>query len=236
MNETQGERIVFLLAAILCVMLFEAGAVLTGLGWVAGVGAVLAVIFLIVAGISWCFVSLLDAVAAARTQRQPWLWMLVFLSGFIGDLIVLGFAGLRWMGGGISYKDALRTTPYWWVPVSIMFAAMAVAAIESAHEWLPKLHEWVLKVPGRIAAFLRALPGRIAALLRGWLMILGGPVLGPVRRWQAIRERRARGERVGAISAGLSLLAIFAESVLLWLGFVLIPVVIVTVVVAASFR
>ena len=45
MSEADNKAIVFLLAAILCVMLFGASAVLTGFVWVAVIGVVLLVIF-----------------------------------------------------------------------------------------------------------------------------------------------------------------------------------------------
>ncbi len=121
MNEAHSRAIVFLLAAILCVLLFGASAVLSGLAWLAVIGAVLAVL------------ALLFFVA-----RRLW-----------------------------------------------------PAAAE--------LVRWFLT--------------------KG----LALPVFAPLGEWRSIRERRARGERVGAIAAALTLLWTFVASVFVWSLFVCMP-------------
>jgi hypothetical protein len=184
----------------------------------AGIGAVLGVIFLVVAGVARFFGSLQKEVAAAEAKQKPWLWLLVFWPACIGNFVVGGLAALRWWKGGISYGDAMSTVPFWSVPVMIMFAAIIVAAIESAHDWLPKV------------------PVRAAAFIRGWLMLIGGPVLGPLGCWQSIQEARAKGEQIGALSAGNSLIGTFAVSILLWLLAVLMPFALVSVLLVESFR
>lgn len=65
MNEEHSRAIVFLLAAILCVMLFGASSVLTGFGWLAGIGAVLGVIFLVIAGVAKFFGSIVGRISEA---------------------------------------------------------------------------------------------------------------------------------------------------------------------------
>lgn len=217
MNETHCRAIIFLLAAILSVMLFGASAFLTGLAWLAGIGAVLGIVFLVIAGVAKFLGSIREEVVAARAERKPWIWLLVAWPGIVGGFVICGLAAVRWMGGGIRYGDAISTVPYSWVPVTLILAGMAVAAIESAHEWLPKV------------------PGRVAALLRGWLMLLGAPVLAPFGRWQSIREQRARGEVVGVVSAGLSILGTFLASLLVWIAAVSVPLTLVLII-AQSLR
>lgn len=228
MNNDNSGAIVFLLAAILCVLLFGSSAVLTGLGWVAGIGAVLAVIFLVIAGIACLFRSLRDEVASARVERKPWLWLFVAWPATIGNVAVVALAVLYWLAGDVRFKDALDEIPYFWVPVTALFASMIVAAIESAHEWAPK-------VPGYIASTARTVPGKTISFIQGWLSLLVGPVLGPVGRWQTIREQRARGEHVGLVSAALSLFGAFLVGVLLW-PLVLFPVGIVAIFIAEVSR
>ena len=132
MNEADSKAIKFLLAAILCVMLFGASAVPTGIVWfaiIAGVLAIIAVVF-------------------------------IAIFSFISEII-----------------PAL--------------AKLAVAMVKG----LPKL------------------PGHLARLV-AWLVAL--PVLGPLRCWWSICERRTRGERVGSIAASFELLWAFVVSVILW--------------------
>ena len=68
MKEQHSRAVIFLLAAILCVMLFGASSVLTGFGWLATIGAILGVVFLIVAGMAKFFGSLRDEVVLAKTE------------------------------------------------------------------------------------------------------------------------------------------------------------------------
>lgn len=205
----------FLLAAILCAMLFGASAFLSGLAWVAGVGAVLCVA---VAGTVTVFTSFRDEFETARVEGKPWLGLLVLGAGAICNFIVLCLAALLWMGGGMRFGDALNAIPYWRVPVLVLVAGMAISAIESAHDWVPEV------------------PRGAAAFLRGWLKLLGAPVFGPIGRWQSIREARTRGERIGAFSAGASLVGTFAVSVLLWLPTVIVPLVLISVLLIEGSR
>jgi hypothetical protein len=72
------------------------------------------------------------------------------------------------------------------------------------------------EVPGAVAA----LPGAVAAFFRGYAKILGAPVLGPLGYWRSVCERRARGERVGAVSISLTFLwTFFVGTFLSWLAF-----------------
>jgi hypothetical protein len=57
------------------------------------------------------------------------------------------------------------------------------------------------------------IPGALGGFLRGYVRFLGAPVLGPVAYWRTVDERRARGERVGVISVGLTLLWTFIVGV-----------------------
>ncbi|ANY78232.1 hypothetical protein BB934_08295 [Microvirga ossetica] len=77
MNNDNSGAIVFLLAAILCVLLFGSGAVLSGLGWGVGIVGVLAIGFFILAGIARFFGAMRDEMAASRARREPWLWLFV---------------------------------------------------------------------------------------------------------------------------------------------------------------
>ncbi len=191
MSDLNGKAIVFLLAAILCVMLFGASAVLSGFGWMLGIGIVLGVVFLIIAGIAKFIGSIRDEVVVAKSKGEPWLALFVAWPAMIGIFIVGGLAALRWWEGGIRFKDALGEVPYYWVPVTLLFASMGVALIESAQSWLPQV------------------PGKVAALVRGWLMLVGAPVLAPLGRLRSIREARARGERIGSFATSASVLGSF---------------------------
>ena len=66
MSEADNKAIVFLLAAILCVMLFGASAVLTGFVWVAVIGVVLLVIF----GVAAVIPNVLAYLAGSRSRRS----------------------------------------------------------------------------------------------------------------------------------------------------------------------
>jgi len=216
MNESHSRAIVFLLAAILCVMLFGAGAVLSGFGWMAGIGLVLGIVFVGVAVIAKFIGSFRDEVVAAKSKREPWLWLFVVWPAIIGNFIVCGIAALRWWGGNISFKDALGEVPYFWVPVALLFGAMGVSAIESAPTWLPEV------------------PSKVKAGVRGWLMLVGAPVLAPMGRLRSIREARGRGERIGLVSTGLSVAGSFMVSMVVFFLAVLFPFVLV-VVIASGF-
>lgn len=216
MNNDNNGAIVFLLTAILCVLLFGSGAVLSGLGWGAGIIAVLAVGFFIIAGIARFFGTMRDEIATARAKREPWLWLFVVWPAIPTLLVILGLGALRWMDNNIRFVAAVITIPYWWAPGAMLIVGLVIAALESAHEWGPK-------VPGAIAALLLELPKGIIELVRKWLFLVVAPVAGPIGRWQTIRSLRAQGETIGAVSAGLSILGTLLVSLLFWCALVLVP-------------
>ena len=88
MSDSDGKAIVFLLAAILCVMLFGASAVLSGFSWMLGIGIVLGVVFLIVAVIAKFIGSFRDEVVAAKSKGEPWLMLFVAFPAMIGIFVV----------------------------------------------------------------------------------------------------------------------------------------------------
>jgi hypothetical protein len=63
------------------------------------------------------------------------------------------------------------------------------------------------------------LPEAASAFFQGYARLLGAPILGPVAYWRSVSERRARGERVGAVSISLTLLWTLIVGVFLsWLA------------------
>jgi len=205
MKEAHSRAIVFLLAAILCVMLFGPGAVLTALGWGVAIGLVIGAFCLVAWGCFALFAGLVSEIANNREQGKPWLWLPVFWIGLIGDFIVIGIAAIYWLEGGYRFKEAISLVPYWWVPVAFMAGGGIIIAIETSAKWVPE-------VPGKILGFFKA-----------WLMLLIGPVAAPVGRWKTIRHQRSTGEHIGLVSAGLSISGTFLVSVLLWFVSTLIP-------------
>lgn len=201
MNESHSSAIVLLLAAILCVMLFGAGAVLSGLWWIAIAGAILVAVFLVIALVA----HLYGSVTEARSEGRAWLYLLVGIPALIANFAAFCVAYLEAWSDGSSAGNALDDVPYAWIAPILLIASMVVAAIETAPGWLPKV------------------PRKISALLHLWFALLVGPYMGPMGRWRAIRKRRAQGERVGAFSAGLSIVGVFTLSICLWLIAVYLP-------------
>ncbi|WP_157934088.1 hypothetical protein [Microvirga ossetica] len=130
------------------------------------------------------------------------------------------------MDGGIRFVPAVTSVPYWWAPGAMFIAGLVIAALEKAHEWVPK-------VPGVIAALLLEVP---VELLRRWLFLTVAPVAGPIGRYQSIRTQRAQGEPVGVVSAGFSILGTFLVCLLFWIPFVLVPLAIGTAETINYFR
>ncbi|GEO18169.1 hypothetical protein [Microvirga aerophila] len=218
MNNDNNGAIVFLLAAILCVMLFGSAAVLSGIGTLMTIGAVLSVGCFIIWGIARLFGAMRTEVATARTDRQPWLHFFLLWPGIIGNVVVLGLAAMIWMDSSVRFKDAIQTVPYWWVPVAMMFTSLVVGLMERAHEWVPQV------------------PGAIVAMLKGWLWFAFPPVASPVGRWREIRERRGQGEQIGVISIALSLLGALLVGILLWPLGTFLPFGIVAAIIAEVSR
>lgn len=80
------------------------------------------------------------------------------------------------------------------------------------------------------------LPGGAAAFFRGYAKIICAPVLGPSGEWRSFSERRARGEHVGAVSMGFTLMWAFIVGLFLsWMA-LLIPMLIVSGLYQASLR
>jgi hypothetical protein len=148
MNNDNSGAIVFLLAAILCVLLFGSGAVLSGVGTVMTIGAVLTVGGLVVVGIARLFKSMRKEISTAQAEDKPWLYLFLLWAGGISNVVVFGLATLTWMDGNIRFGEALETIPYWWVPVGMLLVSLVVWLLECAHEWLPKL-------PGALAKMLK---------------------------------------------------------------------------------
>jgi hypothetical protein len=182
--------IAFLLFLILCVFLFGAGAVLSGLGWLAFISVGLLVVLLVVLGSAAFIRSMHDEIATQRREQRPWLFLIIGLPAVIGNFGVFAFS---WLQGG-----EIDAVPYWWVPVTIMFASMLVLALESANSWFPK-------VPGFVLGFCVA-----------WAKFLVLPVLGPIGHWKSIRTPNPVGDRTGVIVASVSTLWTFIVAVFLW--------------------
>jgi hypothetical protein len=198
MNNDNSGAIVFLLAAILCVMLFGSAAVLSGMGTLMTIGAVLSVGFFIIWGTVRLFKAMRAGLATARAERQPWLYFFVLWPGIIGNVVVFCIAALTWMDGGIRFMKAVETVPYWWVPAAMMFGSLVVGLMERAREWVPQV------------------PGAIVTLFKGWLWLAVAPIASPVGRWREINQDRARGEQIGTVSVALSLVGAFLAGLILW--------------------
>ena len=89
--------IAFLLFLILCVLLFGAGAVLSGLGWLALISVGLLVVLLAVLGSAKFIRSMNDEIAAQRSEQRPWLYLILGTPAVIGNF---GVFALSWLQGG----------------------------------------------------------------------------------------------------------------------------------------
>src|SRR5262245_37343928 len=81
--------VAFLLFLILCVLLFGAGAVLSGLGWLALISVVLLVIVLVVVGSATLIRGMHDEIATQRREQRPWLFLIVGLPAVIANFGVV---------------------------------------------------------------------------------------------------------------------------------------------------
>jgi hypothetical protein len=192
--------IAFLLFLILCVLLFGAGAVLSGLGWLAVISVGLLVVLLAVLGSAAFIRGMHDEIATQRSQQRPWLYLIVGIPAVIGNF---GVVALSWLQGG-----KIDAIPYWWVPVTILFASILVLALESANSWLPKV------------------PGFITGFFVSWAKFLVLPVLGPIGHWKSIRKPNPTGDRTGLLVASASTLWTFIVAVFLW-WFAVLPLILV---------
>lgn len=200
--------IAFLLFLILCVLLFGAGAVLSGLGWLALISVVLLVVVLVVLGSAALIRGMHDGIATERSEQRPWLYLI------IGTPAIIGLFGIalveRLQGSKIG-------EPYSWVSVALLIAAILVLALESANTWLPKV------------------PGFVAGFCVGWAKLLVAPVLAPIGHWKSIRNPNLAGDRTGALVASVSTLWTFIVAVFLWLIAVL-PLIVVVAFIRDAFR
>lgn len=218
MNETHSRAIVYLLAAILCVMLFGASAFMSGMAWGAAIAAAIGLAFAALWGVARLLRHIRQEMVSERDAGRAWRYLPIFWLGLAPNFLVIACAGFIWLEKGGRFRDALVAVPYWWVPVSIMGLGMVIALAESAGDWLP------------------AIPGRFAAFFRSWFLLFCAPVFGPIGRWREIRSARARGERVNSLGAGLSVIATFFAACLLWFGGVLLPAVLIAVLVFEGLR
>jgi len=182
--------IAFLLFLILCVLLFGAGAVLSGLGWLALISVGLLVVLLAVLGSAAFIRNMHDEIATQRSEQRPWLYLILGVPAVIGNF---GVFAVSWLQG-----SKFEEIPYYWVPVTIMFASMLVLALESANSWLPKV------------------PGFITEFFVGWAKFLVLPVLAPIGHWKSIRKPNPAGDRAGVFVASASTLWTFIVAVFLW--------------------
>jgi hypothetical protein len=192
--------IAFLLFLILCVLLFGAGAVLCGLGWFALISVSLLVVLLAVLGSAAFIRSMHDEIATQRSEQRPWLYLIMGLPAVIGNFGVFAFSWLQ----GSKFEEI----PYYWVPVTIMFASMLVLALETTNSWLPKV------------------PGFVTGFCVGWAKFLVAPVLAPIGHWKSIRKPNPAGDRTGAFAASVSTLWTFVVAVFLW-WFAVLPLIFV---------
>jgi len=182
--------IAFLLFLILCVLLFGAGAVLSGLGWLAVISAGSLVVLLAVLGSAKLIRSMHDEIVTQRSEQRPWLYLVIGAPAVIGNF---GVFALSWIQGG-----NIDAVSYWWVPVNIMIASMLVLALESANSWLPKV------------------PVVVMGFCVGWAKFLVLPVLAPIGHWKLIRKPNPAGDRTGVLIASVSTLWTFVVAVFLW--------------------
>lgn len=191
--------IAFLLFLILCVLLFGAGAVLTGLGWLAVISVGLLVVMLAVLCAVAFLRSVHDGIAMERSEQRPWLYLVIGIPAVIGNF---GIVALSWLQGG-----NIDAVPYSWVPITIIFASILVLALETANHWLPKV------------------PGFIAVFFVGWAKFLVLPILGPIGHWKLARTPSAAGDQSGVLAASLSTFWTFIVAVFLW-WFAVLPIVV----------
>jgi hypothetical protein len=163
-----------------------------------GIGAVLSVVFFVIAGIARLGSAIRSEVSDARAKREPWLYLFVLWPGILGNALVVVLAGFVWTGGNMRFVRAITSISYWWVPVTVMFASLLIGILERAHEWLPQV------------------PGAITKMGRGWLWLAVAPIASPVRRWRKIQTDRARGQTLGVFAASVSLFGAFLAGILLW--------------------
>ena len=191
--------IAFLLFLILCALLFGAGAVLSGLGWLAFISAGLLVILVAVLGSAAFIRGVHDGIASERRQQRPWLYLIIGLPAMIG---LFGIAFVEWVQGGKIGE------PYSWVPLALLIASMSVLALESANSWLPKV------------------PAFVTGFCAGWAKFLVAPVLAPIGHWRSIRTPNPDGDRTGVVVASVSTLWTFIVAVFLW-WFAVLPLILV---------
>jgi hypothetical protein len=182
--------IAFLLFLILCVLLFGAGAVLSGLGWLALISVGLLIVLLAVLGTSAFIRSMHDEIDTQRREQRPWLFLIIGVPAVIANVGVFAFS---WLQGG-----KIDAVPYWWAPVTVMFASMLVLALESANSWLPNV------------------PGFVTGFCVGWAKFLVAPVLAPIGHWKSIRKPNIAGDRTGVFAASAFTLWTFIVAVFIW--------------------
>lgn len=199
----------FLLFLILCVLLFGAGAVLSGLGWLALISVGLLVVVLAVLGGAALLRSMHDEIATQRSAQRPWLFLIIGLPAVIGNFGVFAASTLR----GIK----IDAVPYYWLPVAMMLASMLLLALESANSWLPKV------------------PGFITRFGAGWAKFLVAPILAPIGHWKSIRKPNPAGDRTGVIVASVSTLWTFIVALFIW-WFAVLPLIFVVAFIRDAVR
>jgi hypothetical protein len=124
-----------------------------GLGWLALISVGLLVVLLVVLGSAAFIRSVRDEIATQRRAQRPWLFIIIGLPAVIENF---GVFAVSWLQGG-----KIDAVPYWWVPITIVFASILVLALESANSRLPKV------------------PGFVTGFCVGWAKCLVAPVLTP---------------------------------------------------------
>jgi hypothetical protein len=111
-------------------VLFGAGEVLVSLGWLLAIGFIYTLVKFIFIEIGKFFDGLQVESSEARKDKRAWRYIYIFWLGLIGNFIVMILAGISWFEYGGEFDDAIKTIPYWWGPVCIMFSAWPIKVIE----------------------------------------------------------------------------------------------------------
>jgi len=176
--------IALLLFLILTVMLFGADAVKDGLGNLAIIGVLLAIMLALFSIVREVFRSVQTGVREAQEKGHAWLWKYVMAIGVGWLSCVYIYAGLT--AGtlkGAAFSRALNVIPYWWGGAGLIGAAILLRIIESASRWIPKIPTFFFQVG----------------------LLLAGPVILPRVRWSELEMARREGNHVGAIRTGWEL-------------------------------
>ena len=129
--------------------------------------------------------------------------MLAIAGGILLAILILTFlpwlvAGAAWIVG-ISMLVAIAAGAVWafWVGAQSLAGLTVELMIGGV------LVVWLLfQMPPRPSGQ----PNFVVRFLRGWLRVVSAPVLGPIKHWRSVQDRRVQGESLNivAVTAGLT--------------------------------